>query len=137
MDLSIFDSGLSRKAYQTATKKRLAKKKTNKEWLVFNKTKLEEMTKEQILNNVVRHNQSSVNGHNFMFRLIGFMNKSLTLPINGKGIDVIPCESYEDSIRAYETADFQQSINKQLKKHCSSTETPFEIVPLEEVETNT
>ena len=145
MDLSIFDSGLSRKAYQTATKKRLAKKKTNKEWLVFNKAKLEEMTKEQILNNVVRHNQSSVNGHNFMFRLIGFMNKSLTLPINGKGIDVIPCESYEDSIRAYETAltlyeedaDFQQSINKQLKKHCSSTETPFEIVPLEEVETNT
>ena len=34
MDLSIFDSGLSRKAYQTATKKRLAQKKTNKEYWV-------------------------------------------------------------------------------------------------------
>ena len=48
------------------------------------------MTKEQILNNVVRHNQTSVDGKSFMFRLVGFLNKTLTLNINGNKFDVIP-----------------------------------------------
>ena len=139
MDTSIFDSGLSRKAYQDATKKRSAKKKTNFDWLESNRTRLEEMKKEEILNNVIRHNQTSVDGKSFMFRLVGFLNKTLTLNINGNKYDVIPCDNYETARKAYETAltlyeedaDFQQSINNQLKKHGAN------IIPMEEVETNT
>jgi hypothetical protein len=133
MDLSIFSNGLTTKAYQDATKKRSAKRRTNKDWLKSNKEKLSDMTKDIILNNIIRNNQTSIDGNSYFFRLLGLKNKTLSLPINEEITNVLPCNSYEVALLAFETtinlyendADFQQEIDNQLQKQGA------EIVPLE------
>ena len=135
MDLSIFSNGLTNKAYQDATKKRSAKRRTNKDWLKSNKEKLSDMTKDTILNNIVRNNQTSINGSSYFFRLLGLKNKTLSLPIGETSINVLPCDTYEVALLAFETAInlyekdevFQMEIDNQLHEQGA------EIVPLEVV----
>ena len=123
MDLSIFSNGLTTKAYQDATKKRSAKRRTNKDWLKSNKEKLSDMTKDTVLNNIVRNNQTTIDGNSYFFRLLGLKNKTLSLPIEGVSINVLPCDSYELAVSAFDTAlslyetdaDFQQEIDNQLQ----------------------
>ena len=125
MDLSIFSNGLTTEAYQEATKKSPTKTRTNNDWLKSNKAKLNKMkvSKTDILNNVVRRNQSSLGDRNIFFRLLGLQNKTLTLSIDGNDMNVIPCDSYQSAIQAYETslklyqddAKFQEGINTQLE----------------------
>lgn len=127
MDIqSIFSNGLTNKAYQTATKQRSAKQRTNKEWLNSNKEKVEEMrtSKEDILNNIIRNNQSKINGKSYFFRLLGLKNKTLNINIEGSTTAVLPCDTYEDALSAYESVIthyetdevFQGDINTQLQK---------------------
>ena len=125
MDLSIFSNGLTTDAFQEASKKSPPKPRTNNDWLKSNKAKLNKMkaSKADILNNVIRKNQSSLEGRNIFFRLLGLQNKTLTLFINGEAMNVIPCDSYQSAIQAYETslklyqddAKFQEGINTQLE----------------------
>ena len=124
MDLSIFSNGLTNKAYQAATKQRSAKRRTNQDWLNSNKDKIVEMSEKQLLNNIIRNNLSKVNGNSYFFRLLGLKNKTLSLPIEGAKINVLPCDSYEVALLAFETAinlyennaDFQQEIDTQLQE---------------------
>ncbi len=125
-NLSIFQNGLTTKAYQSATKKRSAKEITNNDWLIGNQNKLKEMrtSKEEIFNNIVRKNLTSYRGRNIFFRLLGLKNKTLTLEIEGEKMNVIPCDNYQTAIQAYETSlelyqddeGFRGSINSQLEK---------------------
>ena len=125
-NLSIFQNGLTTKAYQSATKKRSAKEITNNDWLIGNQNKLKEMrtSKEELFNNIVRKNLTSVEGRNIFFRLLGLKNRTLTLEIEGEKMNVIPCDNYQTAIQAYETSlelyqddeGFRGSINSQLEK---------------------
>ena len=125
-NLSIFQNGLTTKAYQTATKKRSPKTRTNNDWFIGNQSKLDEMrsSKEEIFNNIVRKNLTSVEGRNIFFRLLGLKNRTLTLEIEGEKMNVIPCDNYQTAIQAYETSlelyqddeGFRGSINSQLEK---------------------
>ena len=125
-NLSIFQNGLTTKAYQSATKKRSAKEITNNDWLIGNQNKLKEMrtSKEELFNNIVRKNLTSVEGRNIFFRLLGLKNRTLTLEIEGEKMNVIPCDNYQTAIQAYETSlelyqndeGFRRSINSQLEK---------------------
>ena len=137
MDLSIFSNGLTTDAFQEASKKSPLKPRTNNDWLKSNKAKLKTMkaSKADILNNVVRRNQSSLEGRNIFFRLLGLQNKTLTLFIGGEAMNVIPCDSYQSAIQAYSTSlnlyqddvEFQESINNQLEGQGAIIE------PIEEV----
>ena len=135
MDLSIFSNGLTTTAYQNATTKRSAKRKTNNDWLKSNKEKLSERKKDTILNNIGRNNQTSINGSSYFFRLLGLKNKTLSLPIGEATVDVLPCDNYEVALLAFETAInlyekdevFQMEIDNQLQEQGA------EIVPLEVV----
>ena len=89
MDLSIFSNGLTTKAYQDATKKRSAKRRTNKDWLKSNKEKLSDMTKQTVLNNIVRNNQTTIDGKSYFFRLLGVLTGFL------KSTDVLEMKVFQ------------------------------------------